>query len=513
VAPSLNTSFNLDQFLVNEGNQPVGTYGFYLRRDGDLSAVSTLRWETTQTYLSSIANATLGTDLPYSTGSITFAPGASFAQLIVPVTGDTLFEPDEVFNLRLYDFFNLSDTGSVFIPVKIINDDSSTNPSYLSVASYSPFAEGSAGETSFAEITLIRSQGNLSEPASFYYGNTYYSPSLSGRRATISEDFSAVNYEQVVFAPNQTNASIRIPILGDNQVEGDEVFTLEFKNPTNLLFYGASVEPWHHIITIKEDDFIHYPTAVYPNQVSIPSISPIVTVETALTNDVSVQTTSVIQPPYSTNSSQDNQTSTPSIDPVPADLTALTSLANTQTIPTTQAQSVSKLLGLDMAFVDANKIQIDNPLSISSYSYGVAFVGTDQADVVTGSIENEIIFGGGGSDKLTGGQGADVFLFETPYDFGSKNLDILTDFNPMEGDKLLLSESVFGNIETISLRYASGSKGVKRAASSTKPFVYDNKNGILYFNENGKKAGWGAGGEFLRLLGAPEIVSTDLVLL
>ena len=38
--------------------------------------------------------------------------------------------------------------------------------------------------------------------------------------------------------------------------------------------------------------------------------------------------------------------------------------------------------------------------------------------------------------------------------------------------------------------------------------MYDDKKGLLYFNENGKQKGWGDGGLFARL-GAPELGADD----
>ena len=39
--------------------------------------------------------------------------------------------------------------------------------------------------------------------------------------------------------------------------------------------------------------------------------------------------------------------------------------------------------------------------------------------------------------------------------------------------------------------------------------MYDEKKGLLYFNENGKEKGWGDGGLFAKLQGAPELGTED----
>ena len=53
---------------------------------------------------------------------------------------------------------------------------------------------------------------------------------------------------------------------------------------------------------------------------------------------------------------------------------------------------------------------------------------------------------------------------------------------------------------------------VKKAAKSKSDFVYDEKKGLLYFNENGKDKGWGDGGLFAKLQGAPELGAEDFTI-
>ena len=40
----------------------------------------------------------------------------------------------------------------------------------------------------------------------------------------------------------------------------------------------------------------------------------------------------------------------------------------------------------------------------------------------------------------------------------------------------------------------------------------EEKKGLLYFNENGKQKGWGDGGLFAKLQGAPELGSSDFTI-
>lgn len=136
-----------------------------------------------------------------------------------------------------------------------------------------------------------------------------------------------------------------------------------------------------------------------------------------------------------------------------------------------------------------------------------------ESDEITGSNAGEVLAGGPGQDRMSGGRGSDVFLFEAPNEFGKQSLDIITDFDPQEGDKVAVSGDVFGGVTKVKLDVASSKKEVKKSARTKNNFIYDERKGFLYFNENGRRKGFGDGGEFARLLGTPEIDRSDFEIL
>ena len=138
--------------------------------------------------------------------------------------------------------------------------------------------------------------------------------------------------------------------------------------------------------------------------------------------------------------------------------------------------------------------------------------GTEKKDKITGSLKGEILSGGKGKDVLKGGDGADGFLFQNA-DFGKKEVDQIKDFNDDEGDSIIINKKIFEVGKKISLKSVSGKKALKKALASNKEFVYDEKKGFLYFNENGEEKGWGDGGLFVKLQGAPELVTTDFMII
>ena len=138
--------------------------------------------------------------------------------------------------------------------------------------------------------------------------------------------------------------------------------------------------------------------------------------------------------------------------------------------------------------------------------------GTDKKDKITGSSEGEILSGGKGKDVLKGGDGADGFLFQNP-DFGKKEADKIKDFNDDEGDTIIIDKKIFEVGKKVSLKSVSGKKALKKAFASNKEFVYDEKKGFLCYNENGKEKGWGDGGLFVKLKGAPELGTMDFTII
>jgi serralysin len=105
-------------------------------------------------------------------------------------------------------------------------------------------------------------------------------------------------------------------------------------------------------------------------------------------------------------------------------------------------------------------------------SYGNDYLeGGDGNDVLLGSFDNDTLVGGVGEDKLygepgkdtlTGGAGADRFGFYSPPS-GYEGIDVIKDFNYIEGDKIEITKSSFG-------------------ASSIYQFSYNDNTGALYFN-------------------------------
>lgn len=67
--------------------------------------------------------------------------------------------------------------------------------------------------------------------------------------------------------------------------------------------------------------------------------------------------------------------------------------------------------------------------------------GTDGRDRLIGTAADELIRGGDGDDRLTGNAGADVFVFGADARDGTRDRDVITDFNAAE-DSIVLEDGV-----------------------------------------------------------------------
>jgi Ca2+-binding RTX toxin-like protein len=138
-------------------------------------------------------------------------------------------------------------------------------------------------------------------------------------------------------------------------------------------------------------------------------------------------------------------------------------------------------------------------------------------DTLIGGAGNDTLVGGAGNDVLTGGVGADYFLYNTNAVFASSAVgqDTITDFKHSQGDKIILDKTTFSAIASAAgtgFSNASDFKVISNGATSTAKIVYDAVSGQLFYNQNGSAAGFGSGGLFATLTGAPTLTATDFII-
>ena len=138
-------------------------------------------------------------------------------------------------------------------------------------------------------------------------------------------------------------------------------------------------------------------------------------------------------------------------------------------------------------------------------------------DILIADAGNDTLVGGADNDILIGGAGADSFLYNTnaPFISSAVGVDAIADFNSSQGDKIILDKTTFNAIAStkgIGFSDANDFKITSSVATSTAKIVYDPVSGQLFYNSNGSAAGFGSGGLFATLTGAPTLAASDFVL-
>jgi Ca2+-binding RTX toxin-like protein len=146
--------------------------------------------------------------------------------------------------------------------------------------------------------------------------------------------------------------------------------------------------------------------------------------------------------------------------------------------------------------------------------------GTAGNDIVVGYEQDDLINGQGGNDTLTGGLGADRFIFNINTAFNSTiGVDTIADF--VTGtDKIILDKTTFtaltsavGTIGASELAIINETtNGETVAGASAARIVFNRANGDLFYNANTTAIGLGTGGRFATLSGVTALSNTDLIL-
>ncbi|WP_158680283.1 calcium-binding protein [Nostoc sp. 'Lobaria pulmonaria (5183) cyanobiont'] len=156
------------------------------------------------------------------------------------------------------------------------------------------------------------------------------------------------------------------------------------------------------------------------------------------------------------------------------------------------------------------------PLNLTGTPNADVLTGTARNNIINGLAGNDILVGGAGNDTLIGGAGADRFLYNTnaPFVLTAIGVDTISDFKHCQADKIVLDKTTFNTLASIpgtGFSNASDFKITSSAATSTAKIVYDAVSGQLFYNPNGSAAGFGSGGQFATLTGAPTLTATDFI--
>ena len=102
-----------------------------------------------------------------------------------------------------------------------------------------------------------------------------------------------------------------------------------------------------------------------------------------------------------------------------------------------------------------------------------------------------------------------ITTIKRPDKFKQSKVDKITNFNPST-DTLEIDADSFGIDSSATFAAAKNKKKLKKLAKKDFDFLYDQKKGGLYFNENGSDKGFGDGGIIAILKGAPDLTEGNL---
>jgi uncharacterized repeat protein (TIGR01451 family) len=172
------------------------------------------------TYATADGTATAPTDYsPLGPATLSFGPGETVKTIPVAVNGDTLYEPNESFQVVLSNPVNLA-LGRPAGVGTILNDDP---PPSITIQDVSVF-EGNSGTTPATFVVNLSNASGL--PASVTYNTVDGS-------ATAPEDYISQGPATLTFAPGQTSLPITILVNGNTLNELDETFQVVLSNPVN----------------------------------------------------------------------------------------------------------------------------------------------------------------------------------------------------------------------------------------------------------------------------------------
>lgn len=177
--------------------------------------------------------------------TITFAPGVTSQPIVVNVTADTIFEPNETFNVLLSGATNAAPTPftSSTGVVTITNDDATPSVSIVDNLPDDSTADVSTTEGGNAVFTIA-----LSNPSSQAITVTFQTQATNDpNSATPGADFTAITGGTVTFgaatatAAGQTTSTVAVPTVNDSIEEPNEQFNLFLTGVSNNATIGDPV--------------------------------------------------------------------------------------------------------------------------------------------------------------------------------------------------------------------------------------------------------------------------------
>lgn len=203
---------------VTEGNSGTTNAVFAVTLSSMSSQIISMSYATAN------GSATAPSDYQSTSGTLTFNPGETVQQIVVPVVGDTSIETTESFSLNLN------------APVNATLAD--------------PTAQGTITDNDTVTITI--GAATVTETNTGTSRDAVFTVTLSGvSGSTVTVDFASANGSAtapadylatsgtLTFAPGEVSKQMVVQVVGDNAVEANETFSVNLANPTNASIAGS----------------------------------------------------------------------------------------------------------------------------------------------------------------------------------------------------------------------------------------------------------------------------------
>lgn len=229
---------------ITDDDTPSITIGNATTTEGNAATVNavfsvTLSIQSSQTvslsYATADGSATAPSDYQATSGSLTFDPGQTVKQIVVPLVGDSVPEINETYAVNLSSATGASITDGVALGT-ITDDDTPT----ITVANATVTETNSGTVNAQFSVTLsIQS----SQAVSFNYATADGS-------ATAPADYQATT-GTLTLDPGETIQQIVVPVVGDTVIETTEAFSLNLSSPVNATFADPAAQG-----TITDNDTV-----------------------------------------------------------------------------------------------------------------------------------------------------------------------------------------------------------------------------------------------------------------
>ena len=419
--------------------------------------------------------------------TITFAVGSSTATLTIDPTADTTVESDETVSLTLASGTGYTIGTTTAVTGTITNDDVFPTIT-LAVSPSSLLEDGTANL-----IYTFTRTGATANALTVNYG-------VAGT-ATFNNDYTQIGAASftattgtITFAAGSSTKTLTIDPTADTTVESNETVAVTLATGT-----GYTVGTTTAVTGTITNDDIASPSitlAVSPSSVTEDGTANLIYTFTrtgattnALIVNYGVAGTATFNNDYTQIGAASftattgtitfgagSSTKTLTIDP-----TADTTVESNETVALTLATGTGYTIGTTTA--------VTGTITNDDTAGPLTLTGDATNNNLVGGSGNDTFLGLGGQDTLTGGLGADRFRFNSP----TEGMDTITDFSKTQGDKIELFGTGFNSLvwtDGVSNALAPSVFSMGTSANSwTNSIIYNNSNGIVYFDADALGSG------------------------